>query len=132
MCPTGITIWHPQYAHHDPPLLLITLSGYDRCPTTTDGTAPRFGVSHALALDAFRIIAGNKDGIIFATADGQRPVEWNEAILTSTDYCYCLNDVQDSHPYPIVTMSEAWSFPTTIPEHCKTFQSLERPATGSS
>ena len=125
ICSTRVTIWHPEYAHHDPPLPLITLSGYDRCPTTTDGTAPCFGVSHALALDAFRIIAGNKDGIISTTADGQHPVERNEAILTSTDYCYY-------HPYPIVTTSEAWTFPTTIPEHWKTFQSSERPTTGPS
>ena len=102
-CPTRVTIWHLQYAHHDPPLSLITLSGCDRCPTTTDGTAPRFGVTHALALDACRIIAGNKDRILSMTADGQHPAEQNEAVLTLSHYHYCLNDVHDSHPYPIVT-----------------------------
>ena len=99
--------------HHDPPLSLITLSGYDRCPSTTDGTPPCFGVSHALALYACRIIAGNKDGI----ADGQHPVEQNQSVLTLSNYSYCLNDANASRPYPIITTFEAWSFPTTIPEH---------------
>ena len=115
-----------------PPLPLITLGGYDCCPAATDGTPARFGVSHALALDACRIIAGNKDGILFTTADGQHPVEQNESVLTLFDYYYCLNDVHDSHPYPIVTTFEAWSFPTTIPEYWKVFQSPDRPTMGSS
>ena len=116
-CPTRVTIWHPQYAHHDPPLPLITLSGYDRCPSTTDGTPPCFGVSHALAVDACRIIAGNKDGVLSTTADGQHPVERNEAVPTLSDYYYCLNDANASHLYPIVTTFEAWTFPTTITPH---------------
>ena len=131
-CLTRVTIWHPQYAHYDPPLLLITLSGYDCCPAPTDDTTPRFGVSHALALDACPIIAGNKDEFLSTTADGQNPVEQNEAVLTLSDCYYCLNDANASRPYPIVTTFEAWSFPTTIPEHWKVFQSPDRPTMGPS
>ena len=83
----------------------------------TDGTPPCFGVSHALALDACHIIAGNKDGMLSTTADGQHPVEQNEAVLTLSDYYYCLNEVNASRPYPLVTTFQPWSFPTTIPEH---------------
>ena len=123
--PTWVTIWHPQYTHHDPPLALISLSAYDICSAAgqADETSKRFGIDHTLALDACRIISGNKDGFLSESCEKEGYVGPNEAVPTKPNYYYFRDDYNASDPYPIVTTFEAWSFPDALPPHWSRFPS---------
>ena len=109
MFPTRVTIWTPQYTHHDHPSALISLSAYDLYSAVgqADETSKRFGIDHTSALDACRIISGNKDGFLSKNCKMEGRVGPNEAVLTELNYHYFLDDCTASDPYPIVTTFEA-------------------------
>ncbi|KAH9931355.1 uncharacterized protein B0H18DRAFT_1102817 [Fomitopsis serialis] len=104
-----ITIYHPGYT---PPRMLFHFPTYDSAP------APHFsGCSRRLVLDACRIIAGNRDGVLSTTPDHRGPgVPESETTLTADAYYYFLID-DDDPQYAVVCEFVAWRFPDVVPAH---------------
>lgn len=95
--------------------MISNVAAYDFAPNTQ---VP--GVSHALLIDACRVIAHNKDG--YLSRDPSRTVttarvrEEETIVPASSRYYYFTNETSDTNTrYPVVSGFDDWAFRPVIP-----------------